>query len=207
MIRDNLEPVPSYEPRVIEQDGTTVLAIEVSGGARCTPTARDSARRSTSASARTRCPHATTRLPPDSGRVPPAQRSEPHAPVTRVPPAPACCSARALRRATIEIQRRVGYAACQPVLVLSFKYVPPPTPVQYDRLVREVSKDSQQLKPDQHVVSRVLLDQFAEPVGAKGERLVSRLNRAYMKAKPTKRCPRAAGGSGVVLFAGGHREF
>ncbi|MER5478792.1 ATP-binding protein [Streptomyces sp. NPDC002734] len=32
MIRDNLEPVPSYEPRVIEHDGKTVLAIEVSGG-------------------------------------------------------------------------------------------------------------------------------------------------------------------------------
>ncbi|MFZ4184657.1 helix-turn-helix domain-containing protein [Streptomyces pseudogriseolus] len=32
MIRDNLEPVPSYEPRVIEHDGKTVLAIEVSAG-------------------------------------------------------------------------------------------------------------------------------------------------------------------------------
>ncbi|MER6405945.1 ATP-binding protein [Streptomyces viridosporus] len=32
MIRDNLEPVPSYEPRVVEHDGKTVLAIEVSGG-------------------------------------------------------------------------------------------------------------------------------------------------------------------------------
>ncbi|MGK3945110.1 ATP-binding protein [Streptomyces caeruleatus] len=32
MIRDNLEPVPSYEPRVIEHDGMTVLAMEVSGG-------------------------------------------------------------------------------------------------------------------------------------------------------------------------------
>ncbi|MGW1617294.1 AlbA family DNA-binding domain-containing protein [Streptomyces sp. NPDC002285] len=32
MIRDNLELVPAYEPRVIEYDGKTVLAIEVSGG-------------------------------------------------------------------------------------------------------------------------------------------------------------------------------
>lgn len=32
MIRDNLEPVPSYEPRVIEHNGKTVLAVEVSGG-------------------------------------------------------------------------------------------------------------------------------------------------------------------------------
>ncbi|MGW3038382.1 AlbA family DNA-binding domain-containing protein [Streptomyces sp. NPDC001178] len=32
MIRDNLEPVPSYEPRVIEHDGKTVLAIEVASG-------------------------------------------------------------------------------------------------------------------------------------------------------------------------------
>lgn len=32
MIRDNLEPVPSYEPRVIEHEGKTVLAIEISGG-------------------------------------------------------------------------------------------------------------------------------------------------------------------------------
>jgi hypothetical protein len=32
MIRDNLEPVPSYEPRVIDHDGKKVLAIEVSGG-------------------------------------------------------------------------------------------------------------------------------------------------------------------------------
>ncbi|MEU2990189.1 AlbA family DNA-binding domain-containing protein [Streptomyces sp. NPDC001758] len=32
MIRGNLEPVPSYEPRVIEHDGKTVLAIEISGG-------------------------------------------------------------------------------------------------------------------------------------------------------------------------------
>ncbi|MFD7702163.1 helix-turn-helix domain-containing protein [Streptomyces caelestis] len=32
MIRDNLEPVPPYEPRLIEHDGKTVLAIEVSGG-------------------------------------------------------------------------------------------------------------------------------------------------------------------------------
>jgi hypothetical protein len=77
--------------------------------------------------------------------------------------------------------------------VLSFKYVPPPTPARYDRLVRDASQDSRQLKPDQHVVSRVLLDQFAEPVGAKGERLVSSLNRAYMKAKPTKRGPAGCG--------------
>ncbi|MFJ7631648.1 helix-turn-helix domain-containing protein [Streptomyces sp. NPDC097595] len=34
MIRDNQEPVPSYEPRVIEHDGKTVIAIEVSGGGR-----------------------------------------------------------------------------------------------------------------------------------------------------------------------------
>lgn len=32
MIRDNLEPVPSYEPRVIDHDGKKILAIEVSGG-------------------------------------------------------------------------------------------------------------------------------------------------------------------------------
>ncbi|MEU5712576.1 AlbA family DNA-binding domain-containing protein [Streptomyces flaveolus] len=32
MIRDNLEPVPSYETRVIDHDGKKVLAIEVSGG-------------------------------------------------------------------------------------------------------------------------------------------------------------------------------
>ncbi|EKX60909.1 AlbA family DNA-binding domain-containing protein [Streptomyces ipomoeae] len=31
MIRDNLEPVPAYEPRVIDHDGKKVLAIEVSG--------------------------------------------------------------------------------------------------------------------------------------------------------------------------------
>jgi hypothetical protein len=43
------------------------------------------------------------------------------------------------------------------------------------------------LKPDQHVVSRVLLDQFAEPVGAKGERLVSSVNRAYTRRSvPTR---------------------
>jgi hypothetical protein len=35
-------------------------------------------------------------------------------------------------------------------------------------LVREASKASQQLKPDQHVVSRILLDQFTEPVGVTG---------------------------------------
>jgi hypothetical protein len=93
----------------------------------------------------------------------------------------------------VENQRKMGYAACQPVLVLSFRYVPPPTPAEYDRLVREASKASQQLKPDQHVVSRVLLDQFAEPVDVKGERLVSRLNRAYMKSKPTKRGPAGCG--------------
>jgi hypothetical protein len=60
-------------------------------------------------------------------------------------------------------------------------------------LVREASQNSQQLKPDQHVVSRVLLDQFAEPVGSKGERLVSSLNRAYIHAKPTKRGPAGCG--------------
>ncbi|MEU0403297.1 ATP-binding protein [Streptomyces sp. NPDC006197] len=32
MIRDNLEPVPIYESRVIDHDGKKVLAIEVSGG-------------------------------------------------------------------------------------------------------------------------------------------------------------------------------
>ncbi|MGW2612708.1 DUF4238 domain-containing protein [Streptomyces mirabilis] len=77
--------------------------------------------------------------------------------------------------------------------MLSFRYTPPPTPAQYDRLVREASQNSQQLKPDQHVVSRVLLDQFAEPVGAKGERKVSSLNRAYIQAKPTKRGPAGCG--------------
>ncbi|NEE59947.1 ATP-binding protein, partial [Streptomyces sp. SID8455] len=32
MIRDTLEPAPPYEPRVIDYDGKTVLAIEVSSG-------------------------------------------------------------------------------------------------------------------------------------------------------------------------------
>ncbi|MEU3430484.1 AlbA family DNA-binding domain-containing protein [Streptomyces gardneri] len=32
MIRDNLEPVPAYESRVIDHDGKKVFAIEVSGG-------------------------------------------------------------------------------------------------------------------------------------------------------------------------------
>ncbi|WP_329446325.1 ATP-binding protein [Streptomyces canus] len=32
MIRDTLEPVPDYEPRVIDHDGKKVIAIEVSGG-------------------------------------------------------------------------------------------------------------------------------------------------------------------------------
>lgn len=32
MIRDNLEPVPSYETRVIDHDGKKILAIEISGG-------------------------------------------------------------------------------------------------------------------------------------------------------------------------------
>ncbi|MFD9541446.1 helix-turn-helix domain-containing protein [Streptomyces sp. NPDC060022] len=32
MIRDNLEPVPSCVPRVIDHDGRKILAIEVSGG-------------------------------------------------------------------------------------------------------------------------------------------------------------------------------
>lgn len=32
MIRDNLEPVPSYETRVIDHDGKKVLAIEVASG-------------------------------------------------------------------------------------------------------------------------------------------------------------------------------
>ncbi|MFF8953532.1 helix-turn-helix domain-containing protein [Streptomyces sp. NPDC014940] len=32
MIRDNVEPVPSYDPRVIDHDGKKVLALEVSGG-------------------------------------------------------------------------------------------------------------------------------------------------------------------------------
>ncbi|MFD6921853.1 DUF4238 domain-containing protein [Streptomyces sp. NPDC059944] len=77
--------------------------------------------------------------------------------------------------------------------MLSFRYVPPLTPPEYDRLVREVSQSSRQLKPDQHVVSRVLLDQFAEPVGSKGERLISRLNRAYPRAKPTRRGPAGCG--------------
>ncbi|MFE7841413.1 hypothetical protein ACFU53_36780 [Streptomyces sp. NPDC057474] len=59
--------------------------------------------------------------------------------------------------------------------------------------MREASQNSQQAKPDQHVVSRVLLDQFAEPVNSKGERLVSSLNRAYIHAKPTKRGPAGCG--------------
>ncbi|UXX97421.1 ATP-binding protein [Streptomyces sp. AD2-2] len=32
MIRDHLEPMPSYEPRVIDHDGKKILAVEVSGG-------------------------------------------------------------------------------------------------------------------------------------------------------------------------------
>ncbi|MGW4229515.1 AlbA family DNA-binding domain-containing protein [Streptomyces sp. NPDC004980] len=78
MIRDTLEPVPPYEPRVIGYDGKAVLAIEVSGGARCTPTVTvtHSARSSTFASARTRCQHATMRSLPDFGRLQPSPRSE-----------------------------------------------------------------------------------------------------------------------------------
>jgi len=60
-------------------------------------------------------------------------------------------------------------------------------------LVREVSQNPQQLKADQHLVSRVLLDRFAEPVGPKGERKVSILNRAYMHAKPTFLGPAGCG--------------
>ncbi|TJZ99347.1 DUF4238 domain-containing protein [Actinacidiphila oryziradicis] len=77
--------------------------------------------------------------------------------------------------------------------MLSLRYIPPPTPARYGRLEQEVSQNPQQLKADQHVVSRVLLDQFAEPVGPKGERKVSILNRAYMHAKPTARGPAGCG--------------
>lgn len=77
MIRDSVEPVPPYESRVIDYDGRKVLAIEVSGGGQMYAyRVTHSARSSTSASARTRCPHATMRSSPDSGRLRPSPRSE-----------------------------------------------------------------------------------------------------------------------------------
>lgn len=45
------------------------------------------------------------------------------------------------------------------------------------------------LRPDQHVVSRVVLDQFAEPLGAKGERKLRILNRNRIQSKPTQLGP------------------
>ncbi|MGW1910512.1 hypothetical protein ACWCQS_07185 [Streptomyces sp. NPDC002076] len=73
--------------------------------------------------------------------------------------------------------------------------------------MREVSHESQQFKPDQHVVSRVLLDQFAEPIGSKGGCLIISLNRAYLHAKPTKRVPAGCGKfRHFVRYASGSSE-
>jgi hypothetical protein len=77
--------------------------------------------------------------------------------------------------------------------MLSVRYIPPPTPARYALLAREVSQNPQLLKADQHLVSRVLLDRFAEPVGPRGQRNLSILKRAYMHAGPTALGPAGCG--------------
>ncbi|WP_223243609.1 DUF4238 domain-containing protein [Streptomyces sp. CBMA123] len=73
------------------------------------------------------------------------------------------------------------------------RYLRPPTPAEYDRLVLKLLQEPRELRPDQHVVSRVLLERFAEAVGAKGERKVRYLNRSRPSAKPIDRGPAGCG--------------
>lgn len=56
--------------------------------------------------------------------------------------------------------------------MINVRYLPPLTSAEYDKLVLELLRKPRELRPDQHVVSRVLLERFAEPVGAKGERKI-----------------------------------
>jgi Protein of unknown function (DUF4238) len=77
--------------------------------------------------------------------------------------------------------------------VLNFAYLPPPTPAEYQQLVNKLAREAPVLRPDQHVVSRVLLDHFAEEVGAKGERKVRILKRERLEAKPTELGPAGCG--------------
>jgi len=44
------------------------------------------------------------------------------------------------------------------------------------RRVQELAPEAGQNEPDQHVVSKVILKQFAEPWGVKGELLLASLN-------------------------------
>lgn len=85
-------------------------------------------------------------------------------------------------------------ACCATIFnVKNLTFIPPPTTERYQQLVNELAKQPPVLRPDQHVVSRVLLDQFAEPAGAKRQREVRILNRDRLSAKPTQLGPAGCG--------------
>lgn len=74
-----------------------------------------------------------------------------------------------------------------------FTYIPPPNSATYWQGVSKLAPEADILRPDQHVVSRVVLDRFAEPFGTKGERKVRIFSRDYPASKPSHRGPAGCG--------------
>ncbi len=82
-----------------------------------------------------------------------------------------------------------------------------PSPAEVLQGIRELMPDAARHVPGQHVVSQVVLKQFAEPYGKKGEVLLAALNREHPASKMTTGGPDKFGKvPDFVRFASGSAE-
>ena len=82
-----------------------------------------------------------------------------------------------------------------------------PSPAEMLQGIRGLMPDAARHVTDQHVVSQVVLKQFAEPYGKKGEILLAALNREHPASKMTTGGPDKFGKvSDFVRFASGSAE-
>jgi hypothetical protein len=82
-----------------------------------------------------------------------------------------------------------------------------PSPAEMLQGIRRLMPDAARHVPDQHVVSQVALNQFAEPYGKKGQVLLAALNREHPASKVTTGGPGKFGKvPGFVRFASGSAE-
>lgn len=82
-----------------------------------------------------------------------------------------------------------------------------PSPAKVLQGIRQLMPDAARHVPDQHVVSRVVLKQFAEPFGRKGEVLLAALDREHPASKMTTGGPDRYGKvPDFVRFASGSAE-
>lgn len=103
----------------------------------------------------------------------------------------------------IECSERLG----EPVAVGAAPFGEMPSPAAMVQGIKELMPDADRHVPDQHVVSRVILKQFAEPYGTKREVLLGAVDRQHPTRKMTTGGPHRYGKvRDYVRFASGAAE-